>query len=289
MYLTLFAFVEIYVFARWINDYVILFLVLLYALWYFDGSEYTGRRRWNGFRAFRVWRVFTPMEYTMCDEAALAAISATRTPTRRLYLAVPGTTLVPLVWGVGLHGGALSFADNLVYVVPPAYMWVPLVRDVLLWTGAVTWHPRKLPLTTLLLDLLNSNCSVICYASEYNGGGDDVAARIPQDLLDFAHQEHIQLVPVITHNESKRYRIHKVILPPAIALPLHAHLGYAYPCVFWFRLFTPHKAPALQLQFGPIINPSEIYETPGVLRQTIINSIQRLACPELGDDTIKLE
>ena len=153
-----------WIFVHWLSMYVTALCTLVYMLWYMDGKEYTGERHWPQFRRFALWRYLSPVQHCVFNDADLNGIDY---QTRRIYALLPGDTLVSSVWGIGMHGGALShFADRMHYVVPPIFMWIPLLRDVLLWTGAITYHPRKRPLKDVLLALLHANRSV-CYCPSH--------------------------------------------------------------------------------------------------------------------------
>ena len=67
MYLGLFCVVLLFTFKATFNLYSTSFVLVVYALWYFDGKEYTGERRWDWFRSWSIWRRFSPIQYTYAD------------------------------------------------------------------------------------------------------------------------------------------------------------------------------------------------------------------------------
>lgn len=92
--------------------------------------------------------------YKECVFGNLKSLNLLTPNTKRLYVLVPGDTLISLVWGIGLHGDQLPFAEHLHYVVPPILLWIPILRDILMWTGAITYSPTR-PLDSILVDMLN--------------------------------------------------------------------------------------------------------------------------------------
>jgi hypothetical protein len=318
MFVVLILLVQLYACVYLINFYLLSFILLIYALSYWDGKEYTGERRWTWFRQLRVWRYLSPVEYTFTSVKELSLVNH---QTRRVYVMVPdgGGTLVSLVWGIGLHGGELvpAFAERLHYVVPPLFMWVPLLRDVLLWTGAVTFHPRKRPLDSVVLELLHCNRAVCIPttspASPACGGevGTDIEAGpnfvagasapaiirsvLSDDILSFARSEKIQLVPIVTHGEHRRYaiaathwRLLSRIQQYCRQFSLCGAGMHPFPVVFSLRLCSRQRPPTLHQQYGPIIECTEKYATNEQLRESFEECVQSLTCVELGDDILKL-
>lgn len=305
MFLFAFILIETYLFFKLTNIYTGSFLILIYSLWYFDGKEYSGERRWDGFRRFRFWNWLSPVEYTFSNVKELCLLNVN---TKRIYILLPGDTLMPLVWGIGLHGGRLSnkYSEKLHYIVPPIFMWVPLMRDILLWTGAVTYHPTRRPLTSIILELLQNNRSVvycpshlgnILYGTGTAGGGDieapllaaeedEVETPCPTDeLLSFARQEQIQMVPVVVQGERQRY--HHLLIKRVQGF-FFERIGYPFPCLFWINIFSKTRPPKLQQQFGAIIHCDAKYTSNEVLKDSFKECVRTLACRDLGDNTLKL-
>lgn len=294
MYLLLIVLLELYACIYLINIYTLIFILLIYALWYFDGREYTGERRWDAFRTLRLWKWLSPMDYTFANHKDLCLTNAA---VKRLYILIPGDTYIPLVWGIGLHGGELSpFAHRLHYVVPPIFMWIPLLRDVLLWSGAVTYS-KKRPLDSVILELLQANRSVCYCPSDFSNvvqevvdvetGRSIVQTPCPSDeMFSFARQEKLQLVPVVTHGERRRYAILEKLA--RIQEFFFQRIAYPFPLIFGLRICSKTRPPLLHQQFGPIIECTEKYQTNEQLRESFAASVHALTCVELGDDEFKL-
>jgi hypothetical protein len=316
MFVVLILLVQLYACVYLVNFYLLSFILLIYALSYWDGKEYTGERRWTWFRQLRVWRYLSPVEYTFTSVKELSLVNH---QTRRVYVMVPdgGGTLVSLVWGIGLHGGELApaFAERLHYVVPPLFMWVPLLRDVLLWTGAVTFHPRKRPLDSVVLELLHCNRAVCIPTTSPQGdvvgidieaghglsplpspppqAGEVIRSVLSDDILSFARAEKIQLVPIVTHGEHRRYAIatHRLLSRIQQYCRQFTLCGagmHPFPVVFSLRLCSRQRPPPLHQQFGPIIECTEKFATNEQLMESFEECVQSLTCVELGDDILKL-
>ena len=95
------------------------FFALCYLLWYTDGKEHTGERRWNAFRRFSLWRRIAPIDRFI--ETRVQLHNGGRA-VKRIYVLYPCDTVFAALWAVGLHGGELEFADHLHFVVPPLLM-----------------------------------------------------------------------------------------------------------------------------------------------------------------------
>lgn len=313
------------VFVHWLSIYITLICLLVYMLSYWDGKEYTGERHWPGFRrCFGLWRWLTPVSYQIINEADLAAITH---ETPRLYVLLPGDTPMSSVWGIGLHGGALAprISDRLHYVVPPLFMWIPVLRDVLLWSGAVTYHPRKRPLTDVLLDLLLSNRSV-CYspshfaniaqpevllsvvepsdairdvemqtmtssvaADQPSSSSDKIVTPCLTDaMFDFARTNNLQLVPIVVRGERRRYAILESPTLSRIQRFTFRHVGYPFPFCFVWRFWSRVRPPMLHMQFGNIIHCSTRYTQASQVRDVFTQNVGALTCVEFGDDELHL-
>lgn len=257
-------------------------LALLYALSYWDGKEYTGERHWPAFRQWRLWRRLSPHhQYQLANPKDLAAVNYR---SMRLYILLPGRTLASLFWGLGLHGGALNpFGERLHWVVPPALLDVPVLRDVLLWAGAVTWHPKRLPLMDLLLRLLRSDRSVCLCPWMFPDEADPVA-QMDGELFRFALEHQIELVPIVVHNERERYRILRV---PKVQAWCRKRCGGGYP---WPQaaLLQDRRVPMV-LVFGPILHCTPRYSNVGALVDSFRAGLRSLSCSDVGEEIFDIQ
>jgi hypothetical protein len=249
--------------AHWLNVYITAFLAFLYVPSYMDGKEHTGERQWRALREWRGWRRFSPVVSHFANQRDLNAVDHR---SMRLYIMVRGKTLNGSLWGIGLHGGTLSpFAERLHYVVPPLLLAVPLLRDVLLWTGAVTWHPKRLPLTDLILQLVRSNRSVCYHCS------------VDMELFRFALEEKMQIVPVVLQNEQQYYYVADW---PRLHGWTQKYLGYPWPQLVWPRRNRPAE---LEQVFGPILHCTDRYTNAEHLSKSFAESVKNLSCPDLEE------
>lgn len=289
-----------FLFSSWWHEYfyAIFFLSLLYILWYFDGKEYTGERRWEGFRSSRLWQYISPARFTISSTTAM--INA----HRRLFVAIPCTTPLPL-WWMSVHGGMLPSTLNLCYMLPPVFFSIPWLRDVIMWSGGVTYkgtpwkqmlrqnltaeqkkHQDRTRRNTSILELLNSNRSV-CYTpsgfsnilNEFDNTDleSGVTTTGPDDeLFDFAMNNGVQIIPVVVSGEKKRYRI---IAGSRWLRWIHSKtitlLGYPIPLLFWTRIFSNEPPPHLEIQIGPVIH-SDRYKDLNLLKQTFRENVNRI-------------
>lgn len=267
-----------------LNPYVSAGLSLLYALWYLDGREYTGERHWPQWRRFALWRYLSPVQYSIVNATDLEAQAGPR-----LYVLMPGNTYFATLWGIGLHGGRLpaKSAQLMHWVVPPLLMAIPLLRDVLLWSGAVTWHERHHPLADVLHALLNANRSVVycpsLYANTVREGA--TTAGLSDQMLLFAREQRLQLVPLLVSGERQRY--HMVETPSVLRAQrwCFAHVGYPFPMLVWPRYCGRKRPPPLGLQFGAIMR-CEVYPDVEHLRKALNENVLNMACLELGDEEL---
>ncbi len=176
-------------------------------------------------------------------------------------------------------------------MLPPIFLSIPLLRDVVMWSGGVTY--KATPWRTMwrenlsaeekerryrsrrncsILELLNANRSV-CYApsgfsnvlNEFNDEDPEagVKTNIPDDeLFDFARQNRVQIIPVVVENEKKRYH---VLAGNGCMRWIHTKtyplFGYPIPLLFWGRFFSSKRPPQLEIQIGPVIHCEQYAST----------------------------
>lgn len=231
----------------------------------------------DGLRRLRIWRYFSPVRYTFSDEMQLC------TRAKRLFVVIPGDTIEALVWSFGLHGGQLDarYSEKLTFVVPPIFMKVPIVRDFLLASGAVTYDWSKdNPIEDLLLELLQAGRSV-CYcpsgfanttrveeADEETGIS---AVGIPENLLSFARQEKLELVPVIIHKEQERYYI---LRWPKVQQYFYKLFDYVFPSLVLPRYWANKRPPLLRVMIGAAIH-CEKWETNEKLKKHFCDWVKK--------------
>lgn len=258
-------------------------------MWWSDEREYTGEGRWERFRSLGLWKWITPVKASFPYKTDLTA-----TAGRRIFLFIPCSTPATLIWSVGLHGGVIDFKHTIHYMIPAPYLWIPIMREILLWTGAVTYSAfnPKFSRQAVMLDLLNHGRSV-CYSpsnfanSIHNDLESAIETRYPSDeLLAFAIAEKIQIIPVVVQGEHERYRIVQSNWLRWLQTWMYEKIHYAFPLVYWYRLFSNKKPPPVTVQFEAIIT-SDIYNNAADLKATIKESVDRSIIPVLKDKQIK--
>ena len=60
-----------------------------------------------------------------------------------IFVVMPNACNMPLFWGFGLHGGRFAPQIRLRYLLPRVLFYVPLLRDALMWTGAVAMRSHN--------------------------------------------------------------------------------------------------------------------------------------------------
>lgn len=252
--------------------YVILFVALLYLLWYFDGSEYTGRRTWEQFRSLKIFRKFNPCSYYFSNETALCTIQ------RRLFILCPNASCMPLFWGFGLHGGKILKDLDVCYVVPKIMLKIPLLRDLLLWTGAICVDDER-----DIVNLLNKGRSV-CYCPSMmrdslhvqrqalNPNAPQTICFPSTELFDYCREERIQIIPVLVANEVHRYRFLGL---GRVQRVFHKHLGYPFPLLFWTKCCGARPPLGLEIQ---IASPIDCHsrDSGEAIKKTFENAILSL-------------
>lgn len=297
MYVLLIILLELFVFYYIVHLYALVFIAFLYGWWYWDGKEYTGERRWDALRSLRIWRWLSPIQSIFPNKADMS-----QTRGKRLFVLPTTVTPSPLIWTFGLHGGALSSFQQqpIHYIVPPIYMWVPFLRDVLMWTGAVTYSLHKQEYSRLaVIQLLLESGRVVAYSPSnfFNPHAHalDLEAHIehryPDDeTLRFCMNESVCLVPVVVNGERDRYRIVHHPFLHIIQTWFYQRMDYAFPFCYWFRLFNRQRPPEVTVKIGPSMT-CNLYQTQadGVekLRKALKDTVTQLSEPTKTMDSNK--
>jgi hypothetical protein len=99
---------------------------------YWRSSHTTGYETMETLRRLRVWPWLMPMVRHHVVDAGGVVVD----DSKSLYVVLPNATNTVLLWGFGLHGGQIK--TNPCYLMPEVLFWIPLVRELLLLTGAVS-------------------------------------------------------------------------------------------------------------------------------------------------------
>jgi len=208
---------------------------------YFDGDEYTGFRSWSFLRKYNCG--CTACIYYFGNKESFSEVQK---KDRMLFVIMGNTTNMGLVNGFGIHGGVFQHVD-LVYMLPPILFKIPLLRDYLLWTGAVTWKGNDQE--SSILYLLNKGKSV-AYSS--NGMRENLEEP-SNEIFEFAMSKKIYLVPVLIKNESKRYYIYT---QKRIQDWFYQRIGWPFPLIFFPRIFDKKPPPKMEVHVGMPMDPT---------------------------------
>jgi hypothetical protein len=225
----------------------IIFFLIYFVLKYYDGDEYTGFRSWTWLRKFTLFGKTTTV---YLGNAALEERE------RMLFVVVGNLTNMGLIHGFGFHGGFFKNTD-LVYMLPWILFKIPLLRDVLLWSGAISNYDAE----GTILNLLKRGKSVVyCpsnmedYVNFSNPRSDDperVAVHAPSNaLFEFAMVNKISIVPVMITNETLRYRFMRSHLLHRIHKFIYPYIGWPFPFLFMPRIFNEKQIEKLNIQIG---------------------------------------
>lgn len=225
----------------------IIFFLLYFILKYYDGDERTGHRSWSFLRNYTLFGKSTV--YLMGNAKAFDADQSHR---RLLFVVMGNVTNMGLIHGFGMHGGVFRHID-LVYMLPAILFRVPILRDLLLWSGAVI-HDE-----TLLLRLLERGKSVVYCPSRMDDifsatdprSDDQMTLKPPGvDVFEFSMKHKIPLVPVLVTNETRRYAILGGAWVKAVQRYCYARVGWPFPLAFGPRIFGRKPPPKLEIQIG---------------------------------------
>lgn len=249
-----------------------LFALLYVPLYYQNDREYNGKMQWKGFRSLFLWRWLSPVSYPEQPEHV-----------GKLYVLVPGYTLASLVWGIGLHGGRMP--RKLLYIVPPGIMYVPILREFLLWSGAISYHPTRRPLNDVLQKVIARGYSV-CYSPallHLNDEDLEAVAGLDGEMLGFARSSGVSIHAVAIHKEKERYHL----LPlPRVQKFMFKHIMYPFPHIYLYRFLSNKKPPMLTLVVAPAV-ASASFATEQDHRNALADRFKSLCCQDLGDKTFK--
>jgi len=184
------------------------FLVVALYLWtYTWGSEETGARRYNGLRSLRIWKYLgnkCQHKWTSLD----SAVGDRRSPI--LFVAGPNLTGLAFFWAFGFHGDKTLTDLDIVYTMPRSAFNIPIIRDILLYSGAVSDDPR------VVQNLLRRNCNVVYDTTGIQGPllSDSrftvIVNELSKEMTDIAKDTKSILIPVVLFGEEKVYNLSRL-------------------------------------------------------------------------------
>jgi len=270
-FLILVALLEVLILWQ-LNLYQIVIFFIVYVWWYLDGKEYTGESRFDGLRKLHFWKHLSPVSVS-------APVQNLTNQTRQLYVFHNCSTITPLFWSMGLHGTVADafFAKNhpIHYMVPPVYMWIPLLREFLKWTGGVTWSKYNTEHTrdTVVTDLLQNGRSIAYSPSDYTGflkGDIEIGyPDMPSDeVLSYCIQNKVKIIIVNVRHEKDRYAMLKML---SVQNWIYKKIGHFFPVLYWKKHGA--KSPLIDVGFD-ISFDSGNYQNIEILKEALKSHLQ---------------
>lgn len=221
-------------------------IFLVYLSYYIDGHEETGFRTWEGMRK---WSYGLGVKFRWGDRRQFEyPADTTKNPSCKdkqyLFVVVGNLTNMGLIGGFGVHGRTFY---NTCYLLPHALFSIPLVRDVLLWTGAVSDKSD-------ILSLLKKGWSV-CYAPRgmelRNNMDIEVNKQTPDtSVFEFAMRNKISVVPVRIADEDRRFII--INGPQKVQDWFKSKIGWPFP----FFIIPRWKGQDIAVEVGVPMDPT---------------------------------
>lgn len=245
------VFLSLYISFWW----TLLLLLIYFLIKYFDGNEYTGFRVSSWLRRHKF---NTSIKYWLKNKEDLYG-------DRMLFVVMGNFTNLSLMSAFGLHGGFFDKVD-LVYLMPPILFKIPFLRDILLWTGAVTWKDNNCEQTIINL-FHKGKCVVYPIQSDdllkYMGNAEEVSVSTPnKELIDFVSSHpNIHVVPVLIQNETKRYGIWKFPRLLKITRYCQEKWGWPFPFMFCPRICGKEPPPKVNVHIGSPMKSHDNFRT----------------------------
>jgi hypothetical protein len=292
-------------------------IVLYIVLKYNDGEERKGNRAWEWIRKY-TWN--TSVIYEMSNKSVLLSNgpqahlittqsqprvvgegggkqSSTHTSpirggeglshkgpqaprgTGTLFVVIGNKTNFVLLSGFGIHGNVWKDYD-LLYMIPQYLLYIPFLRDILLWTGAVVQSRELIP------QLVGRGKSVAYSPSGMDDlfSDSDEVVRLPDaGFFEFAIEHRLKIVPILIRNESARYKICRTRCQSYFYNS--TRLRWPWPLFFCVRVFQQHPPPKVKIFCGVPIDAST-HQDPTVLAKHFNGQFETMGY--LGEDLQEL-
>lgn len=250
---------------------VVLYIVLKYN----DGEERKGNRVWESIRKY-TWN--TSVIYEMSNKSVLLS-NGPAAARGTLFTVLGNKTNFVLLSGFGLHGNVWKDYD-LVYMIPQYLFYIPFLRDILLWTGAVTESRELIP------QLVGRGKSVAyspCGMDDLFSDSDEVVRLPDAGFFEFAIEHRLQIVPILIKNESARYKICRTRCQSYFYNS--TRLRWPWPLLFCVRVFQQNPPPKVKIFCGVPIDAST-HQDPNVLAKHFNGQLETMGY--LGEDLQEL-
>lgn len=216
----------------------LIFMVLYVVLKYYDGDEETGARAWKFLRKRTLFG--KSVQYYFGN---IQSFDVDQPHERMLFVVMGNVTNLGMLHAFGMHGGIFEHVD-LVYMLPGIVFKVPLLRDFLLWTGAVV-HDEG-----VMLKLLKRGKSVAYCPlgmQELLSHAEPAIDAPNASVFEFAMKHKVQVIPVLISGESKRYAIYR---NRSVQAWCYERYGWPFPVLLFPRIFGNAPPPKIEVQVG---------------------------------------
>lgn len=195
-------------------------------LWYLtsyrDGNEYTGNRVWPWLRGFGPY-----IKYIWAN------VNEATGRGKHIYIISGNVTYLSMICGFGLCGK--KYFTKTCYMLPHGVFYVPLLRDVLLWTGAVSERSD-------IIELLDKGWSVCTTEQQH------------EDIFQYAYARSIHVVPACVTGEEQCFHVWKG--PEQITSWSYKHFGWPFPFII-IPKFRENRQRHWKLEIGIEIDPRD--------------------------------
>jgi hypothetical protein len=244
--------------------------------WYRQ-SPLTGYDTFEGLRSLPMWQWLIPLvrvRYAVADEKDF--VKAGR-DEKFIFVVLPNPTNTVLIWGFGFHGNASALGNlKLCYLLPAVLFWVPGLREVLLWSGAVSYQnvedqtERVIEMTRLGRNVAycpNGMQDALYVEEEKNTYG----KRPDMALFKVACERNYQLVPCICSGENdERFIFVSNERIRSIQSWFLRKINYPFPLIF----FPDRRGTRIEITVGSPIQSRG--KTPEQLQQAFFKDLQAL-------------
>lgn len=259
--------------------YLYLLLLLLYLVfWYYSGAEETGNDSKPLFRSWCLWKRFTAVQYIWANKEELNIKNRTY-----LFIVLPNATNMALISGFGFYGPNVFPRDfEVSYILPALLFKIPVVREVLLWSGACC-APNNKDVEGTILRLLRKGKSVAyCptgmkdyFSNENNNNNDDF--ELDPAIFQFAFSNKIYIVPVLVDKELERYSVSRSDQTYVRKLQKIAfnRWGIPIPLLIVPKIFGQGPPPKMVLSIGTTCDPT-VFDDAGSFKRLCEGQIKGL-------------
>lgn len=275
MWLIFIFFVEAYFYLRWLffgRILVVFSLSIGYGLTYFSSSHRNGHRNWPWFRNLNIWKRIgrcSNKDWVSRDNILNSSQS-------KVFLVYPNLTGMALLWSMGLHVDEVLSRIESLWCCPPLWLKIPIIRDLLLWSGAVEDSYET------MLYLLDHNISFamspggLLNAIERQKPDGFTNHKLDMQIVRLFMNKRALLVPVYVDGQTYRYPLAPFMKSKFLtAIHEFQHIalqstGHPFPMISGVRL----RGMLFRIN-GMTIDTTQYKDESGVNTQ-IMNTVQGL-------------